>query len=86
MYYEVEWSEGGVQKSRCVFVAKDLGTLWKSIKYLNWERDEEKRPLMKKVRITELINYEGDYLEVTGNYQPGISADVDALNESGEPS
>ena len=84
MFYEVEWIEGGIQRHRCVFKAMKLSILTKSLRYMNWERYDTKAPRMEKIQITELKGYYGEYVEVTGNYQPGLSVELKKSLESRE--
>lgn len=77
MYYEVEWSEDGSRSFRRAYSARDLGALWKAIRYMNMERQETGRPTMKKIQINVLDEYDGEYLLITGNYELDIQLDAD---------
>lgn len=83
MFYDVEWTEHGSRRFHHVFKAPELSILAKSLRYMNWERNDTKLPQMEKILITELDEYEGEFMEVTGNYQPGLNAVV-SLSQSRE--
>lgn len=69
MFYEVKWNENGVRDIQRIFKVKELYTLTKALKYMNWERKDNDQPVMKNIRITRLYNYEGEYEELDENYR-----------------
>ena len=77
MYYEVEWAEDESCNFWRVYKARDVGALWKAISYMNMERKEAGRPVMKKIQINVLDEYDGECLIITGNYAEDIQLDVD---------
>lgn len=68
MYYEMEWYEEKTNRFQRVFQAKDVPALWRAVHYMNMERKERKLPLMKRIQITILDKYSGDYSVITGSY------------------
>lgn len=77
MYYDVEWIEEGTSAFRRTFRAKDLPTLWTAIKYINMERRENDRPVMKQTRIKTLSKYDGEYLDIIGDFDSDMALDAD---------
>ena len=76
MYYKLEWNEENTNHFQRVFQAKDVPTLWKAVHYMNQERKEKQCPIMKKMQITVLEKYSGDYSVITGAYAKDILLDV----------
>ena len=76
MYYKLEWNEGNTTHFQRVFLAMDIPTLWKAVNYMNQERKEKQWPIMKKMQITVLEEYNGDYSVITGAYAKDILLDV----------
>lgn len=77
MYYDVEWIEEGNSIFRRVFRAKDLPTLWIAIKYMNMERRENGRPVMKQIRIKAMNTYYGEFSDIIGNFDADMALDAD---------
>ena len=76
MYYKLEWNEENTNHFQRVFQAKDVPTLWKAVSYMNLERKENQRPMMKKLQITVLEVYCGKYSVITGAYAKDLLLDV----------
>ena len=76
MYYKLEWNEENTNHFQRVFQAKDVPTLWKAVSYMNLERKENQRPMMKKLQITVLEGYCGKYSVITGAYAKDLLLDV----------
>ena len=76
MYYKLEWNEENTNHFQRVFQAKDLPTLWKAVRYMNQERKEKKRAAMKKIQITVLGEYRGEYSVITGAYAKDLLLDA----------
>lgn len=74
MFFEVDWIEEGLTQR--VFRAKDFGTLYRAIKHMNIERQVSKRPVMKGIQIKALTKYDGEYLDITGNFEADMALDV----------
>ena len=77
MYYKVDWIEEENYRLQRVFRAKDLPTLWTAIKYINMERRENDRPVMKQIRIKTLSKYDGEYLDIIGDFDSDMALDAD---------
>lgn len=77
MFYEVDWIEEENYRIRRVFRAKDLPALWTAIKYMNMERRENGHPEMKQIQIKVMNKYDGEFLDITGNYEAGMALDAD---------
>ena len=75
MYYKLEWNEENTNHFQRVFQAKDVPTLWKAIHYMNQERKEKQRPIMKKIQITVIKEYDGDCPFITGTYTKDLLLD-----------
>ena len=75
MYYAIEWSEKGINRFKRVYRAKDIPVLWKAVNYMNMERKERKLPIMEKIQITELYNYDGEYSSIVGSYTKDLRLD-----------
>ena len=76
MYYKLEWNEENTNHFQRVFQAKDVPTLWKAVHYMNQERIEKQRPIMKKLQITVLEEYYGNYSVISGAYSKDLLLDV----------
>lgn len=77
MYYEVKWIEEKDHRLRRVFQAKDLPALWTAIKYMNMERRENGRPVMKQIWIKPMKKYDGEFLEIIGNFEVYTAFDAE---------
>lgn len=75
MYYKLEWDEKNTNHFQRVFQAKDVPTLWKAVQYMNQERKEKQRPIMKKIQITVIKEYYGDCPIITGTYTKDLLLD-----------
>ena len=75
MYYEIEWFEENAGRFRRVFRAKDIPALWRAVHYMNMERKERDRPLMKKIRVTVLDEYKGEHSAITGSFVKDMRLD-----------
>lgn len=75
MYYMLEWSEKGINRFKRVYHAKDVPVLWRAVKYMNMERKERKLPIMEKIEITELNNYDGEFSKIVGSYTKDLQLD-----------
>ena len=62
---------------RRVFRAKDLPALWTAIKYMNIERQESGRPVMKQIRIKTMRKYDGEFSDIIGNFDADMELDVE---------
>lgn len=76
MYYKLEWDEKNANHFQRVFQAKDVSSLWRALNYMNQERKEKQWPIMKKMQITVLEKYSGDYSVITGTYTKDLLLDV----------
>ena len=76
MYYRLEWYEENTNHFQRVFQAKDVPTLYKAVHYMNQERIEKQRPMMKKLQITVLDKYYGTYSVITGAYAKDLLLDT----------
>ena len=76
MFYKLEWHEEDTNHFQRVFQAKDVPTLWRAVHYMNQERKEKQWPIMKKMQITVLEKYSGDYSIITGTYTKDLLLDV----------
>ena len=76
MYYKLEWNEGNTNHFQRVFQAKDVSSLWRAVHYMNQERKEKQWPIMKKMQITVLEEYSGDYSVITGAYTKDLLLDA----------
>ncbi len=79
MFFEVEWSELGEKTFRRTYKAEDFYSLWRAIKYMNMERNEKKRPIMKRIQITNLEKCDDGYFEITGDYETDMQIDEEDL-------
>ena len=77
MYYEVEWIEEENLRFRRVFRAKDLPALWTAIKYMNMERWESNRPVMKQIQIKTMSKYDGEFSDIIGNFDADMALDAE---------
>ena len=75
MYYKLEWDEKNMDHFQRVFQAMDVPSLWRAIHYMNQERIEKQRPIMKKLQITVLEEYFGKYSVITGAYSKDLLLD-----------
>lgn len=69
MYYKLEWDEKNMDHFQRVFQAMDVPSLWRAIHYMNQERIEKQRPIMKKLQITVLGKHYGNYSVISGDTQ-----------------
>lgn len=76
MYYKLEWDEKNTNHFQRVFQAKNVSSLWRALNYMNQERKEKQWPVMKKMQITVLDEYSGDYSVITGAYTKDLLLDV----------
>ena len=76
MYYKLEWDEKNANHFQRVFQAKNVSSLWRALNYMNQERKEKQWPIMKKMQITVLDEYRGDYSVITGAYTKDLLLDV----------
>lgn len=76
MYYRLEWYEENTNHFQRVFQAKNVSSLWTALNYMNQERKEKQWPVMKKMQITVLDEYSGDYSVITGAYTKDLLLDV----------
>ena len=77
MFYDVDWIEEEDHRIRRVFRAKDLPALWTAIKYMNIERQESGRPVMKQIRIKTMRKYDGEVSDIIGNFDADMELDVE---------
>ena len=49
--------------------------MFKAIKHMNIEREGLKRPAMKRIRIQALMKYDGEYSDITGNFDHDMAFD-----------
>jgi len=77
MYYEVDWIEEENYRFKRVFRAKDLPALWIAIKYMNMERYENGRSIMKQIQIKTMGKYDGEYSDIIGNFDSDMALDAD---------
>lgn len=78
MFFEVDWIEDETGFTKCVFQAKDFDTMYRAIKHMNIERQGMKRPTMKGIRIKALVKYDGEYSEITGNFDHDMAIDAES--------
>ena len=76
MYYKLEWNEENTNHFQRVFKAKDVPSLYKAVHYMNQERIEKQRPMMKKLQITVLEKYREDYSIISGAYSKDLLLDA----------
>lgn len=77
VYFEVDWIEEKDHRIWRVFRAKDLPVLWTAIKYMNMERRENDRPEMKQIRIKVMNKYDGEFSDITGDFDADMALDAD---------
>ena len=78
MFFEVDWIEEETGFTQRVFRAKDYGTMYRAIKHMNIERQGKKRPVMRGIRIQALEKYDGEYSDITGNFDHDMAIDAES--------
>ena len=79
MFFEVDWIEDETGFTRRIFRAKDFDTMYRAIKHMNIERQGKKRPVMKGIRIQALAEYDGEYSDITGNFDHDMALDSEEI-------
>lgn len=82
MYYRVEWTEDGTNFFRRIYKARDFNTMWKAVYYMNCERKETGRPVMKQMQITAQKKCDDGYFEVTGRYESDMALDTATVDRT----
>lgn len=77
MFFRVDWVEEGAGPSHRIYRAADFRTLWRVVKHMNIERRIARRPLMRQIKIKELEKYEGEFFDITDNFDANMAIDTD---------
>ena len=77
MYYKVEWTEDGGGNFCRIYKARDFREMWWLVSRMNFERKYSNRPVMKQLKITAQEKCDGEFFEITNNYDANMAIDSD---------
>ena len=77
MYYRVEWTEDGKGDFFRTYKARDFRELWRLVSRMNFERKYSNRPIMQQIRISAHEKYDGEFFEITSNYDANMATDAE---------
>lgn len=77
MYYKVEWTEDGKGDFSRTYKVKDFREMWRLVSRMNFERKYSHRPVMRRISISAHEKYDGEFFEITSNYDANMAIDTE---------
>ena len=77
MYYRVEWTEDGKGDFSRTYKARDFREMWRLVSRMNFERKYSHRPVMRRISISAHEKYDGEFFEITSNYDANMATDAE---------
>ena len=77
MYYKVEWTEDGRGNFYRIYKSRDFREMWRLVSRMNFERKYSHRPVMRRISISAHEKYDGEFFEITSNYDANMAIDTE---------
>ena len=77
MYYRVEWTEDGKGDFSRTYKSRDFREMWRLVSRMNFERKYSHRPVMRRISISAHEKYDGEFFEITSNYDANMAIDTE---------
>ena len=77
MYYKVEWTEDGRGNFYRIYKSRDFREMWRLVSRMNFERKYSHRPVMRRISISAHEKYDGEFFEITSNYDANMATDAE---------